>query len=177
MSDLDTLDTYLRSDDAHPDSMVISDLDGFLTGVACGADLIPEKEWLDHALGDADEAPDPIAHIARKMLQEIQAQLEKGQPIEPVLWESREGGVIAMDWCEGFMDAVKMRPERWDAFVQTDEGSKLMLPILVHMIDDEGNSAMGIPQGELDAALDTATEALSTIVPAIYRHIRMVTRS
>ncbi len=82
-----------------------------------------------------------------------------------------------MDWCEGFMDAVKMRPERWDAFIQTDRGSKLMLPILVHLIDDDGNSEMGIPQEELDATLDTAAETLPTAVPAIYHHIRAVTRN
>ena len=82
-----------------------------------------------------------------------------------------------MDWCEGFMDAVKMRPERWDAFAQTDTGSKLMLPILVHMIDDKGNSQFGIPQEELSETLDTAAEAIPTVVPAIYRHIRMVTRN
>ncbi|MGD1883495.1 MAG: hypothetical protein ACFB11_14445 [Paracoccaceae bacterium] len=52
-----------------------------------------------------------------------------------------------------------------------------MLPILVHIIDEHGNSAMGIPQQELDGTLDTAAQALPTIVPAFYRHIRMVTRN
>lgn len=175
MSDLDALDTYLSSEDAHSESMGVSDLDGFLTGIACNPEPIPVKEWLDHAFGDANGAPDPITQIAHKMLQQIQSRLENGLSIEPVFWESPEGGVIAMDWCEGFMDAVKMRPDRWDAFVQTETGSKLMLPILVHMIDDDGNSAMGIPQEELDATLDMATEALAKIVPAVYQHIRTVT--
>jgi hypothetical protein len=26
--------------------------------------------------------------------------------LEPVFWQSKEGHVIAMDWCEGFMDAL-----------------------------------------------------------------------
>ena len=58
-----------------------------------------------------------------------------------------------------------------------DTGAKLMLPILVHMIDEKGNSAMGIPQEELPSTLDTAAEAIPTVVPAIYRHIRMITKN
>ncbi len=35
MSDIELLDSYRSSGDAHPDSYVLSDLDGFLTGIAC----------------------------------------------------------------------------------------------------------------------------------------------
>lgn len=35
-----------------------------------------------------------------------------------------EGHSIAMDWCEGFMEAVKLRPEKWEAYSQSNEGSK-----------------------------------------------------
>ena len=177
MPNLNALDDYLRSDASHPNSLGISDLDGFLTGIACGPESIPAKEWLDFALGDADETPGTILRDVRVLFQDIKLLLETGHPIEPAFWELQDGSVIAMDWCEGFMEAVKMRPERWDVFIQTDTGSKLMLPILLHMIDDQGNSEIGIPQEELDTTLDTAAEALPTVVPAIYRHIRMVTRN
>ena len=98
-------------------------------------------------------------------------------PLDPLFWEKEDGTLIAMDWCEGFMRAVKMRPERWEAFAQTDTGAKLMLPILVHMIDDRGKSEMGVPQEELTSTLDAAAEAIPTVVPAIYQHIRMITRN
>ena len=44
--DLDTLDDYLVSDHAPHDSMGLSDLDGFLTGIAVGPELILPSEWL-----------------------------------------------------------------------------------------------------------------------------------
>ena len=44
--DLDALDEYLMSDHAPDDSMGLSDLDGFLTGVVVGPELIPPSEWL-----------------------------------------------------------------------------------------------------------------------------------
>ena len=97
--------------------------------------------------------------------------------IEPVFWETQDGRTIAMDWCEGFMDAVKLRPERWDALTQTKAGSEMMMPILVHMFDDEGNSIFGLAQEELDGTLDAAADAIPIIVPAIYQQIRVVTRN
>ena len=44
--DLDALDDYLMSDHAPDDSMGLSDLDGFLTGVVVGPELILPSEWL-----------------------------------------------------------------------------------------------------------------------------------
>ena len=44
--DLDALDDYLMSDHAPDDSMGLSDLDGFLTGVIVGPELIMPSEWL-----------------------------------------------------------------------------------------------------------------------------------
>jgi hypothetical protein len=45
-SDLDYLDKWLSSDGSPPNSMMLSDLDGFLTAVAIGPDLIMPSEWL-----------------------------------------------------------------------------------------------------------------------------------
>jgi uncharacterized protein len=177
MPDLEKLDAYLVSDDAHPDSMGLSDLDGFLTGIACSPEEVPEEEWLNHALGSAEETPGAIVELVHDMLGDIIERLVHSGPLDPLFWEKQDGTVIAMDWCEGFMDAVKMRPERWDAFAQTDGGSKLMLPILVHMIDDNGKSEFGIPPEDLDETLAAAAEAIPTVVPAIYQRIRMVTRN
>ena len=122
MPDLEKLDAYLLSDDAHPDSMGLSDLDGFLTGIACSPEDVPEEEWLNHALGSAGETPDAIVELVHDMLGDIIERLVHSGPLDPLFWEKQDGTVIAMDWCEGFMDAVKMRPERWDAFAQTDTG-------------------------------------------------------
>ena len=53
MSDIQLLDSYLSSDEAHPDSFAISDLDGFLTAIACCPESIETTEWLDIAFGEA----------------------------------------------------------------------------------------------------------------------------
>ena len=177
MSDIQLLDSYLGSDDAHPDSFAISDLDGFLTAIACCPESIETTEWLDIAFGEANELPASVLQAALGLYSRIEDHLKGDGFIEPVFWQSQEGKMIAMDWCEGFMDAVKMRPERWDVFTQTKTGSELMMPILVHILDDEGNSLFGIAQEELVSTLDTAAQAIPIVVPAIYQQIRVVTRN
>ena len=52
--DLDALDDYLMSDHAPDDSMGLSDLDGFLTGVVVGPELILPSEWLPVIWGGAE---------------------------------------------------------------------------------------------------------------------------
>ena len=52
---LGELDAWLSSEDAPPECMLLSDLDGFLTGIIVGPDFIPPNEWLPAILGG--EAP------------------------------------------------------------------------------------------------------------------------
>jgi len=44
--DLDALDDYLMSDHAPDNGLGLSDLDGFLTGIVVGPELILPSEWL-----------------------------------------------------------------------------------------------------------------------------------
>ncbi|WP_226561599.1 UPF0149 family protein [Salipiger thiooxidans] len=51
MTNLDRLDDYLGSDESPDACLMISDLDGFLHGVARSPTEIPVREWMDKALG------------------------------------------------------------------------------------------------------------------------------
>jgi uncharacterized protein len=44
--DLDTLEDYLLSGRSPKDCMALSDLDGFLTGIVVGPELVMPAEWL-----------------------------------------------------------------------------------------------------------------------------------
>ena len=171
MDDLDKLDSYLSSEDNSENRMLLSELDGFLHGVACTP--VPIDEWLEIACGDAADIPDTILSIVSSRLKEIRTRLDTQSGLaEPIFWQAKEGHAIAMGWCEGFMEAVKCRHETWDKFTSTANGSKMMMPILVHLLDENGNSLFNIPQEELDETLDAASEAIPSILPAIYQEIR-----
>ena len=44
--DLEALDRFLMSEASPENCMQISDLDGFLTGIAIGPELVKPSEWL-----------------------------------------------------------------------------------------------------------------------------------
>ena len=169
------LASYLTSDDSPEECMLLSDLDGFLHGVACTPD--PIENWLDVAMGGSGDVPEEVVGLIERRLSEVRDRLSaRTLAIEPVFWRAPEGHSIAMDWCEGFMEAVKLSPEKWEAYSQSNEGGKLMLPILVHMFDDNGNPLFELAQEDIDETLDAAAEAIPTTLPAIYRGIRVLTR-
>src|SRR3954449_9566564 len=51
---LDLLDAYLLSDRSPPESMQLSVLDGFLTGIAIDPELVMPSEWLPYVWGGED---------------------------------------------------------------------------------------------------------------------------
>lgn len=170
MDNLGRLDAYLSSDESPEDCMMLSDLDGFLHGVVCSPVTIPVAEWMTKALGgSAGKVPAWVAEAVGSRYIEILDGLMLSPPqVDPVFWEAKEGHVIAMDWCEGFMEAVGLRPKEWLRLTESGSSGHLVTPILVHLLDNDGNSVLGIPQEALDAALDVAAEAIPEVVVDIY---------
>ncbi len=162
MESLDELDDYLSSD-ATPDScMCISDLDGFMHGVVCSHVMIQPEEWMPVAMGGHVEGtPDWVIETIVCLYGEIAYGLSQDPPeVEPIFWQAKEGHVIAMDWCEGFMKAVSLRHKEWLRLTESSAGARLMTPILVHILDDNGNSVLGISQEDLDETLDAAAKEI-----------------
>ena len=134
--------------------------------------LIMPSEWLPVALGDAPAGvPREMIELIMHRYSEIVAALNNSPPhLEPVFWQAKEGHVIAMDWCEGFVDAVAMRKTEWDAFNETTLGERLMRPILDHLFDENGVSLSGVNERELDAHLDRSAKQILNTVPQIFTH-------
>lgn len=170
MGDLDALDAYLSSDESPDDCMMLSDLDGFLHGIACSPVPIPAEEWMSVALGASPEdvpswVLEGVGVIYLSIIEGLTADLPE---VEPIFWEAPEGHVIAMDWCEGFVQAVALRSKEWFRLTESGRGSQLITPIMAHLLDEDGNSVMGIPQEELDQALAQAAEQIPASVIAIH---------
>jgi uncharacterized protein len=171
MDDLSRLDDYLSSDESPEGCLMLSDLDGFLHGVACSPVTIPVVEWMAKALGGSvGRVPDWVPDIIGSRFVEILDGLMLSPPsVEPIFWEAKEGHVIAMDWCEGFMEAIGLRPRDWLQLTESGNAGQLVTPILAHLLDDDGNSILGIPQTDLDEALDAAAETIPEVVGEIFR--------
>jgi uncharacterized protein len=116
--DLEALDRFLISDRSPPESMMLSDLDGFLTGIAVGPELLMPSEWLPLVFGgDAPEFADEAEAKAKAIFGAIMGRYNEilrqvaDDDLDPVFWADRDGTLIAADWAEGFLQAIMLRAD------------------------------------------------------------------
>ena len=116
-----------RLDDALADlpldePMLLTELDGFLTGVLVSPDLIMPAEWLQSVWGSDESGVAPFddpadvqwfADAVLARYNEIARDLGRGklQPIFDV--DERNGDVLWELWIDGFAEAMALRPEAW----------------------------------------------------------------
>jgi uncharacterized protein len=103
--------------------MLLTELDGFLTGLVVCPEPIPVDAWMTVIWGvEVDGVPpfeDPFdvqwfvkAVAARR--EEIARDLSRGK-LQPILdVDERDGEVLWEYWLDGFSDAIALRPDAWD---------------------------------------------------------------
>lgn len=141
--DLEALANYLDSDMSPEDCMGLSDLDGFLTGVIIGPDLIVPSEWLPMIWGDgapefesAAQAEEIIGQIMGRY-NEIAAGFNADpEKFEPIFYKWPTGEVIVMDWAAGFLEAVEMRRVAWEPLFSHRKAKLLIEPLVI--LGDDG---------------------------------------
>jgi uncharacterized protein len=151
--DLDLLDAYLSSDRSPPGCMGLSDLDGFLTAIAIGPELIKPSDWLPVVWGEdepefatVEEAQEILALIMGRY-NEILNELDTDpDAFEPIFWADEDEEPVVIDWATGFLEAVKIRPEAWEKLTEDPDAGGLFAAILLIGSDlDE----MAVEGGEL----------------------------
>ncbi|HLH89411.1 MAG TPA: UPF0149 family protein [Xanthobacteraceae bacterium] len=175
--DLEALDRFLRSDRSPPNSMMLSELDGFLTGLAVGPELVRPDEWLSlvwggdaPALASADEATTIVGVLMRRR-DAILREIGDGA-FAPVFWTDRAGKIIAADWAEGFMEAIKLRRDAWRPLFESRHSTELLVPVLWHCRGKDGRALLGFGPAGNDALAEVATEAIPDCVAAIAAYWR-----
>lgn len=118
------LDDYLGSDRSPPNYMMMSDLDGFLTGLAVGPSVVVPSEWLPVVWGgegpvfdDENEMRVVMGGIFSRY-NNILRQVESGA-VAPFFWKTPDDTVIATGWAEGFLEAMKLRWDEWGPLFQS----------------------------------------------------------
>jgi uncharacterized protein len=176
-ANLEKLDAYLSSDQSPDNCMQLSDLDGFLTGIICSPVMIPPSDWLP-VISNRYEPSIKNVITTTWVIQEIFARNNEiasclnSEPayLEPIFWTAMEGHVIAMDWCEGFMDAYELQSELWHDLMVTDLGMEWMHPIMAHLFDEDGQSMVGARETEIDALLERSATKIADTVPKIFTY-------
>lgn len=155
--------------------MLLTELDGFLTGLLVCPEPISSGEWMTVVWGpDTDGIPpfeDPLdvqwfADAVAARRDEIARDLVRGK-LQPILdFDQREGEVVWEYWVAGFAEAVALRPEAWDALAD-DPARAAPWSRLVTLIAVARNES-NLDSVEVNAIQDRAAAELSEAVQLLY---------
>lgn len=136
---LDELDDILLNQ--FDDGMLLSELDGYLTGLIVSPDLVPPSRWLKPVWGDAPPPFEDAAAMQRfldLMMAHHNALLESlNAPggYEPILdTDPRTGEILWEMWVDGFTAAMKLAPAGWNRIRASDDaGAKTALTGIIEL--------------------------------------------
>jgi uncharacterized protein len=176
-ADLDLLDAYLLSDQSPSECMMLSDLDGFLTGIAIGPELVMPSEWLPHVWGGEEpvfDDPAQASAILGTIMGRYNAILREAEAgaFGPIFWTRADGTTIAADWAEGFMQAVALRADAREPLMRSRRYGRLLVPILALCSDEAGESLLGFGPDKEDQVMAEAAEFIPLCVTEIAAYWR-----
>ncbi|MDQ6987417.1 MAG: UPF0149 family protein [Mariprofundaceae bacterium] len=151
---LQKLDEFLNSENVPSTTMDIATLEGFLTAIVIGPQIVVPSEWLpwvwDFEDGEAEvefasvEQAEWVINSIMGMMNSIADTFaEDPESFEPLFWRSPEWG--ASEWCEGFLLATKqLNSDAWsslwalDAFKDVDIKVPRLITPFIRLGDDTG---------------------------------------
>ncbi len=158
--------------------MGLSDLDGFLAGVAVGPELVVPSGWMpvvwggaEPAFGSVEEARDILGAIMGRYNEIVRALDAAPDEFDPVFWEGPDGEAIAADWAAGFLDAILLRPKAWEPLVRHSEARALIVPLLVLGAHDPERLPFGVrppPREQVEALRAVGAEIIPDCVVGIH---------
>ena len=155
--------------------MLLTELDGFLTGIVLCPEAIPPVEWMQGIWGpdDSDVPPfdDPldVAWFATAVMARhdaIARDLARGKP-QPILdVDERNGDVLWEGWIDGFAEAMALRPDCWDADGAEPDAAdaRSRLALLVAVARDESD----LDSVEINAFADRAAAEIGMVMQHLY---------
>ncbi len=155
--------------------MLLTELDGFLTGLLICPEPVPQVEWMTVIWGtDADGIPafeDPLdvqwfANAVAARQAEIARDLARGkfQPIFDV--DDRDGEVLWEYWVDGFAAAIALRPEAWATLA--DDPNRAVPWSRVNTLIAVAHNESDLDSVEVNALQDTAPTELIEAVERLY---------
>jgi uncharacterized protein len=188
--DLQYLEDFLDSDASSESSMTIAMLDGFLTAIVSGPNIIPPSVWMPLVWDGSDppEMPsfDSEAQAERLfgtvfgLLNDIAESL-MSDPSEHTLLidqaETDDGQMVELidNWCLGFMQGVSLDKDGWMPFVLERQDLFATLLLFGTDVDDDGET-LDSGQTNIDKTLLSIEELndyasdLQEVIPQIHMY-------
>jgi uncharacterized protein len=178
---LDELAHFLNSSSAPAGCMDLSELDGFLAGLAAGPEPVPRDEFLSEIWDDEEPSYDSATEqeaVEQAIFDRYDAILANldATPLtyEAILWQDEAGTSVAEDWAAGFMQAVSLRASAWQPALADEDASVLLIPIasLAGMTLPEAERGEALSDDALEGLMQDAEQVLPVCVLGLRRFWR-----
>jgi len=162
-------------------------LDGYLTALHVGPDLILPSEWMPGVWGsdpifeDQDEAQS-VLNALMLHYNAIAAELGKGpRRYRPHGWPDdraeRASTERAAEWSIGFWKGMRLRPHQWRPLIRDSKARVLLAPILCFIETEDGRSVLRGSPDALDDLMIDAADMIPEVVPMIRDYWRSAAAS
>ncbi|WGR73263.1 MULTISPECIES: UPF0149 family protein [unclassified Bradyrhizobium] len=141
--------------DQHPAATSLPMLDGYIAAIVAGPVSMSPLDWICPLLAiDADAfnhggTPEFAAISAVALRHNEISQILSTTPgqFAPMHRRKINGDVDPRPWCQGFYGAMRLRLSAWAPLLDTSNVNHgLLLPILLHCRDDQGQPMLGSPR-------------------------------
>jgi uncharacterized protein len=153
---LDELERWLQARaERRPVATSLPVLDGYVAAIVAGPVSISPLDWICPLLAiDADA----FNHGGTPEFAAISAVVQRHNDISnvlsttpdrftPIHSRKPDGDVDARPWCQGFHAAMRPRLSAWAPLLDIGNiNHGLLLPILLHCVDDQGRPMLGPPR-------------------------------
>jgi uncharacterized protein len=179
---LDELERWLQARaERRPVATSIATLDGYVAAIVAGPVSISPLDWICPLLAiDADA----FNHGSTPEFAAISAVVQRHNDIsntlsknpdrfEPIHQRKPNGDVDARPWCQGFHAAMRLRLSAWAPLLDIRNiNHGLLLPILLHCVDDQGRPLLGPPRTgrETEEFLRNAHADIPDVVEAMRQY-------
>lgn len=178
-TDLERLDHFMASSCVPEAAMDVSTLEGFLTALVIGPEVVLPSQWLSW-VWDLEKGRDEVEFESPEQAREIIGLImglmnriattfhSDPNAFEPVFYRSAAWG--AAEWCEGFLLAtVQFNPQAWAGLWAQDGANKfgqpgqggLITPFL--RLGDEAGFEITRKEGDAERWVDAIVPALVSI--------------
>jgi uncharacterized protein len=164
-----------------PVATSIATLDGYITAIVAGPVSIGPLDWIcpllavDPAAFNHGGTPEfaaisAVAHHHNDISKTLSTAPHRFQPMHR---RKPTGDVDARPWCEGFHAAMRLRLPAWAPLLDLSNiNHGLLLPILLHCVDDHGRPMPGPPRKgrETEEFLRNAHTDIPMVVEAMRQY-------
>ncbi len=178
-AEIDELDNFLMSDATPEECMDVVTLDGFLTAIVIGPEVVPPSKWLplvwdetgeEEMVWESDAQFQKYIGLLMRHMNGIAGQFQQApEDFEAITFERKiKGKAIRVfdDWCYGFMRVVMMHVKDWEPLLTDDESVVAMSMVTLYGTEGGWDELENNP--ELKAEHDKHAELLEPSVRAIH---------